>query len=165
LSGIGALNLGLDATVGAGTHRIAVRLKGTISSLKARARLLNSSNVEQGVSTYQTITTTAATYAFSITSTGNATRAELQFDVADINFAWDANAAGDNVTDYKLYYRTAVFDVGTQAWVGTGSYGSAVSLGIADTIHTITHPGVVRSYAITAVNANGESDFSNEVIR
>jgi hypothetical protein len=70
-----------------------------------------------------------------------------------INFAWDANDAGDNVTDYKLYYGAS-----------TGTYTASISMGTV-TAYSVNHPGVTRYYALTATNANGESTFSNELIR
>jgi hypothetical protein len=72
---------------------------------------------------------------------------------AVINFAWDANAAGDNVTDYKVYWGAS-----------TGSYTASQSVGTATT-YSINHPGVTRYYAVTATNVTGESAFSNELIR
>jgi hypothetical protein len=70
-----------------------------------------------------------------------------------INFLWDANDAGDNVTDYKVYWGAS-----------TGTYTASQSVGTA-TSYTINHPGVTRYYAVTATNATGESAFSNELIR
>lgn len=70
-----------------------------------------------------------------------------------INFLWDANDAGDSVTSYKLYYGTS-----------SGTYTSNVDMGNV-TSYELTHPGVLRYYAITAVNATGESSFSNELSR
>lgn len=77
----------------------------------------------------------------------DATLTELQ----PINLAWDANPAGENVTAYKLYYGSI-----------TGVYTSNFSMGNVTT-YVLPNPGVTRYYAITAVNADGESTFSNEI--
>ena len=73
--------------------------------------------------------------------------------VPRINFAWDANDAGDNVTDYKVYWGAS-----------TGSYTASESVGTATT-YSVNHPGVTRYYAVTATNAYGESTHSNELVR
>lgn len=70
-----------------------------------------------------------------------------------INFAWDANDAGDNVTDYKVYWGAS-----------TGTYTASQSVGTATT-YSVNHPGVTRYYAVTATNAYGESTHSNELVR
>jgi hypothetical protein len=67
-------------------------------------------------------------------------------------FAWNANAAGDNVTSYKFY-----------SGKSSGSYGAPVNVGNVTT-YTVANPGGQNNYyALTAVNANGESGFSTEV--
>lgn len=74
-----------------------------------------------------------------------------------IEFAWDANPAGEAVTSYKLYY-------GSASGVYDGA-GSPINVGNV-TSFALAHPGVQRYYAITAVNASGESAFSaNELLR
>lgn len=70
-----------------------------------------------------------------------------------INFLWDANDAGDNVTSYKLYHGTS-----------SGTYTTSISIGNV-TSYSLTPPGGTRYYAITATNASGESAFSNELVR
>ena len=72
---------------------------------------------------------------------------------SSLGFAWDANDAGDNVTDYKVYWGAS-----------TGSYTSSQSVGTATT-YSVNHPGVTRYYAVTASNATAESGFSNELVR
>jgi hypothetical protein len=43
-----------------------------------RANLLNSSNVSQGVSSWQTLTSSPTTYTLSVTTTGTATRVRIE---------------------------------------------------------------------------------------
>jgi hypothetical protein len=74
--------------------------------------------------------------------------------IPSVNFAWDANAGGDNVTNYNLYYGNAP---GT--YNGTGS---PVNVGNV-TAFSIARPPSLTYYAVTAVNANGESGKSNEL--
>ena len=72
---------------------------------------------------------------------------------AFLDFAWDANDAGEGVTNYKLY-----------SGATSGSYGAPVSMGNVTT-YSIAHPGTYRYYAITAENSFGESVFSDELYR
>lgn len=75
--GMTALVMGLDAAVLAGTHRIQLRMSVAVGTQEVRVRLLNASNVEQGASAYQTVTTTPTTYTFTVVSTGAADRVEV----------------------------------------------------------------------------------------
>lgn len=68
-----------------------------------------------------------------------------------LSFAWDANPGGDNVTGYNLY-RGAT----------SGSYSLYAALGVV-TSTTIPLETGVWYFALTAVNAFGESGFSNEI--
>jgi hypothetical protein len=72
-----------------------------------------------------------------------------------LRFAWDANpeTGGEAVTGYKLYWGTA-----------SGVYTSNIALGDV-TSYSMPHPGQTRYYALTAVNAYGESAFSDELTR
>jgi hypothetical protein len=73
--------------------------------------------------------------------------------VGTLNFAWNANAGGDNVTNYKLYYGSV-----------SGFYTEVVSMGNV-TSYSFSNPGGTNYYVITAENANGESIFSDEIAR
>ena len=66
-------------------------------------------------------------------------------------FAWDANAGGDNVTNYNLKTGTA-----------SGVYTTSINVGLATT-YNLPKPGVQTFYAVTATNASGDSPVSNEI--
>ena len=70
-----------------------------------------------------------------------------------INLQWNANAASDNVTGYKVY-------VG----MTSGKYGPAINVGNV-TAYTVTGlaKGVTYYFTSTAYNAMGESGYSAEV--
>ena len=68
-----------------------------------------------------------------------------------VSLAWDANPSEDNVTGYNIYRGAS-----------SGSYSLFKSLGVV-TSATISIGGGVWYLALTAVNANGESGFSNEI--
>lgn len=74
-----------------------------------------------------------------------------------INLAWDANPAGDNVTDYELSFGTA-----------SGTYNGVDSPRSVGNVTTYTfrttQTGVTLYFALKARNAAGLSaSFSNEV--
>jgi hypothetical protein len=70
-----------------------------------------------------------------------------------ITFLWNANPSGDTIRYYNLYSGTS-----------SGVYGTPVNMGLVTT-YSIPSPGVTTYYAITAVNDNGESIPSDELIR
>ena len=73
--------------------------------------------------------------------------------VAILSLVWEPNAAGDNVTNYKVYYGNA-----------PGAYGTPIAVGTAPAyqFHIGSLPSPVY-LALTAENAQGESDFSDEI--
>jgi hypothetical protein len=69
---------------------------------------------------------------------------------------WNANPAGDNITNYNVYFGNA-----------SGTYngaGSPVDVGNV-TAYSLPHAGLSNPVfiAITAENAAGESAFSGEI--
>lgn len=73
-----------------------------------------------------------------------------------VRFAWDANDAGDEVTNYNLYWGSAegVYNAaGSPLDVGNVTTVRAAIFGTGATVHA----------ALTAENASGESDFSEDV--
>ena len=79
-------------------------------------------------------------------------------DAADVDLAWDANPAKDNVTGYRVFSRTGpAYDYTTPAWQGP------------ETTATVQTEGqtafVVRAYRVEQLDgAVTESPDSNEVI-
>lgn len=75
----------------------------------------------------------------------------LAVSTATINFVWDLNDPDDAVVNYTMYEL-----VGT-AWqqVGVSTTNSLILSNISIGKHT---------YAVTAINVNGESDRSNQVV-
>lgn len=76
-----------------------------------------------------------------------------------VHLGWDANPAGDNVIAYNIYWGSA-----------TGTYNSpespaTVAADITDVRLPVFATGQTVYMAITAENAQGESDFSSEVSR
>jgi len=71
----------------------------------------------------------------------------------DVELQWDASPADHEVVEYNVYKSTAS---------GTGFTLIAPSL---TNTFTDTNPATLRTafYVVTAVNATGESPFSNEV--
>lgn len=72
-----------------------------------------------------------------------------------VSLAWDANPVGENITDYKLYY-------GNASGVYNGAL-SPISMGTETTYLFVPGQTGTIYMAITAVNAQDESTFSNEV--
>jgi hypothetical protein len=70
----------------------------------------------------------------------------------DIQFAWDPNPAEQNVTSYNLY-------VGDES----RNYGEPYAITEGTTLETNIESGT-KYIAVTAVNENGESDFSDELV-
>jgi hypothetical protein len=70
-------------------------------------------------------------------------------------FAWDANPAGENVTNYRMYY-------GNASGVYNGSH-SPINVGNVTTAQFVPDMGVKTYIALTAQNAQGESAFSTEI--
>jgi hypothetical protein len=73
-----------------------------------------------------------------------------------VRLAWDANPAGDNVTDYRVHYGNAsgVYNgVRTPISVGTDTTYLWLPSDMSGTVF----------FAVTATNAEGTSAFSNEV--
>jgi hypothetical protein len=64
--------------VTAGTYDVQIRAAYSGSAGQVRANLLNSSNVSQGVSSWQTLTSSPTTYTLSVTTTGTATRVRIE---------------------------------------------------------------------------------------
>lgn len=68
----------LDKTYGAGTYSIKVRASVNVGAGTLRVRMLNGSDVSQGVTSDQAINTTPTTYTLPITITGDATRIQIE---------------------------------------------------------------------------------------
>lgn len=64
--------------VTAGTYDVQIRAAYSGSAGQVRANLLDSSNVSQGVSSWQTLTSSPTTYTLSVTTTGTATRLRIE---------------------------------------------------------------------------------------
>lgn len=68
------------------------------------------------------------------------------------NFRWDAS---EGATGYRLYWGTS-----------TGTYPPGNVIDVGDVLsYSYPHPGVTRYYAVTAYNAGGESEPSNELVK
>lgn len=76
-SGVSPLVLGLDSSVPAGTHRVAVRMRRSAGSQDMIVRLLDGAGAVQGTSSAQTVST-LGTYIFPVTTGGAAVRWELR---------------------------------------------------------------------------------------
>lgn len=78
----------------------------------------------------------------------------------DVNVGWDANDPSENVTTYRVYY-------GTASGTYTGSFdvpSAPVDLnGIQTMLYTLKLQGGKYFTAVTAINADGESGYSNEI--
>ena len=68
----------LDKTFPAGTYDIKVRARVNIGTGNLVVRMLNGSNVSQGASATQALTTTATTYTLPITTSGDSTRISVE---------------------------------------------------------------------------------------
>jgi flagellar basal body-associated protein FliL len=66
-----------------------------------------------------------------------------------VTLTWSPNAASDQVTSYKAYEHVGA----TYNLVGTITTGTTLVL---------TPPAGTHAYVVTAVNATGESPYSNE---
>lgn len=76
-----------------------------------------------------------------------------------INLAWDANAAGDNVTNYNLYHGNM-----TGTYTGVGGAAVPIDLGNVTTYAFTTSAFHGVFLALKAENVGGESaSYSNEV--
>jgi len=87
----------------------------------------------------------------------------------DVTLAWDPNEASDNVTGYKVYYRTGSFTYNNCTGAAEGASPITV------TVTSLSNPdapqytlsglkdGVVYYFVVTAYNADAESSYSNEV--
>lgn len=76
-SGVSPLVLGLGATLPAGTHRVAVRMRRSAGSQDMIVRLLDGAGAVQGASAAQAVST-LGTYIFPVTTSGAAVRWELR---------------------------------------------------------------------------------------
>jgi chitodextrinase len=75
---------------------------------------------------------------------------------------WDSTVTGADY--FNIYRATVSYDLDTTTWDSTINVGNYVKVGTSTTA-TFTNTGLSPSttyyYKVTAVNANGESDFSN----
>jgi hypothetical protein len=69
--------MGLGNTLAAGTYKIRVRAKYTVTSGQVKVYLLNDSNVSQGDSGWQALSASETTYTLPVTTTGSATRVKI----------------------------------------------------------------------------------------
>jgi hypothetical protein len=81
VSGASALILGQSASLPANTHVQYVRASCSTGSTQIRVSLLDGANAVQGYSAWQTIDTTPTTYQLSVTTTGAATRVQIEIGV------------------------------------------------------------------------------------
>jgi hypothetical protein len=72
------ITMGLTGSVPAGTYDVRVRVKRTGSTGQVKVHLLDSSNTDLGSSSWQTLTTSFASYTLSVTTTGTATRVRIE---------------------------------------------------------------------------------------
>jgi hypothetical protein len=70
--------MGLSASVPAGTYTVRVRGLRTEDVGQLRIHLLDGSNVSQGSSSWQALTGSYATYSLTVTTTGTATRIQIE---------------------------------------------------------------------------------------
>ena len=68
----------ITPTLAAGTWDVRFRAQFVGSSAQVRITLLDGSNVSQGVSSWQTVTSTFALYTASVTTTGSAVRVKIE---------------------------------------------------------------------------------------
>jgi hypothetical protein len=78
ITGGEAITFGLSSSLATGTWDVRYRANFVGSSAQVRVHLLDSSDVSQGVSTWQTVTDTFALYTANITTTGTATRVKIE---------------------------------------------------------------------------------------
>jgi hypothetical protein len=78
VNGASAATFGLAASIASGSHTARVRAGTASGTASIRVRLLTTADVSVGLSNYQTVAATPATYAFPITSTGVADRIRLE---------------------------------------------------------------------------------------
>ncbi|HOF29434.1 MAG TPA: hypothetical protein PK441_01200 [Burkholderiaceae bacterium] len=78
LSSASPATMGLTASLAAGNWTVRVRGLKTDTVGQLRINLLDSSNVVQGSSSWQALTGTYATYSLSVTTTGTATRVQIE---------------------------------------------------------------------------------------
>lgn len=78
LAGAAPLILGLSATLPPGSYTIRLRARQTDSPGQARASLLDAADVPQGASAWQALGTAFTTYELPVTTTGTATRIQLE---------------------------------------------------------------------------------------
>ncbi|MBN2514858.1 MAG: fibronectin type III domain-containing protein [Deltaproteobacteria bacterium] len=87
----------------------------------------------------------------------------------NVTLAWDPNDASENVTGYKVYYRTGSFTYENSTGAAEGNSPITVpvnSLSDPDAPQfTVSglQDGAVYFFAVTAYNAGAESSYSNEV--
>jgi hypothetical protein len=68
----------LTQSLAAGSYTVRIRSRRTHGAGQVRVALLNDSNVQQGVSAWQSLTNSLTTYELPVTTTGAATRARIE---------------------------------------------------------------------------------------
>ena len=155
IAGLTPLVLGLGATVAAGTHRIPVRLKCSAGAQDVVVRLLNGSGVEQGASAAQTINTSPATYSFTVTTTGSATRIEIGVGVGGVTLSWTQptqDESGASMTPSSYSIEAGAYAGDTQ-YTQTVNNSAATSYDVASFLPSGTW--YCRVYAWSGANATG----------
>jgi hypothetical protein len=78
ISGGETITFGITPSVAAGTWDVRYRANFVGASAQVRIHLLDGSNVSQGVSSWQTVTSSYALYTASVTTTGTAVRVRIE---------------------------------------------------------------------------------------
>jgi len=78
ISGGENITFGITPSLAAGTWDVRYRANFVGASAQVRIHLLDGSNVSQGVSSWQTVTSSFALYTASVTTTGTASRVKIE---------------------------------------------------------------------------------------